>query len=160
MTALSASGTLINTALVAAGFKPGKTLEVTSNFTGAGAALTDITGLTFALPRAGTYWVDFMLVTSQSASAAIAFGINVSASFTRCGISIFNPTTTTATTHGVQVANNTATASATRAVTTNFGVSITGTITVSAAVTLACRAQRASGTLTILAGSGGFIAEL
>lgn len=137
-----------------------RVLEASSEFTGAGTSLTDITGLTVALPRAGTYWFDFELVTSQSASAAIAFGINVTANFTRCAVSVFNPTTATATAQGGQVANNTATASGTRSVTTNLPVSLIGTVTIGGAATLGCRAQRASGTLTIRAGSGGLVREL
>lgn len=140
--------------------KAHKVLEVTSNFTGAGTGLTDVTGLSFSLPRAGTYWLDFVLVTSQSISATLAFGVNVSASLTRMAVAVFNPTTTTATTHGVQTANNTATASATRAVTTNFAVTMTGTVTVSGAATLSARAQRSTGTLTVVAGSGGHVREL
>jgi hypothetical protein len=133
--------------------------ELTSNQTPASATLTDITGLTFSLPRAGTYRIDCSLVTSQSTAVAIAFGINVSANFTRCAIGVSNPTNVTAANVGSQVANNTATASGTRAVTTNLPVTLSGSVTVSGAATLTIRAQRVSGTLTILAGSAAQVNE-
>lgn len=135
-------------------------VALASNQTPASATLVDITGMTFSLPRAGTYWVDCSLVTSQSTSVAIAFGLNLSANFTRCGVGVYNPTTTTATAQGAQVANNTATASGTRSVTTNLPVTLTGSVTVSGAATLTVRAQRASGTLTIVAGSAARVVEL
>lgn len=137
-------------------------LGVSSNFTGVGTSLTDIPGLTTNLPRAGTYWIDFNLVTNLNApSQAIAAGVNLSANFTRCAVQVINATTVSNIILGVQTANNTAAGSGSRTTAaTDLPVRLSGTVTVSGPATLTCRIQCAGNVLTVGAGSGGFIAEL
>lgn len=43
---------------------------------------------------------------------------------------------------------------------TNLPITLTGTVTISGAATLACRIQRAANVLTVAAGSGGYVFEL
>lgn len=133
--------------------------SVASAFTGAGASLTDITGLTFSAPRAGTYDFEFWLQNTLSAQpSTIGIGINASANFTSiAAIAVLGLTATTFA-WGTQTANNTA-ITGSKTVTTATDMMIRGQIVLSGPATIACRAQRSANTLTIVAGSGGYVHE-
>jgi hypothetical protein len=137
-----------------------KPLVVAAAFTGAGTTPTDITGLTVAVTRAGSYAYDFTLHNTLSAQPrTIGFCVNASANFTSvAGVSeLFSTATVFA--YGTQTANNTA-ATVSKTVTTQTLCRISGVIVVSGACTLSCRAQSSAVTMTVLAGSGGYFMEI
>lgn len=62
------------------------------------STMTEVTGLTTAIPSAGTYWIDCVLRTQFTAGVApytVTYAIGVSANFTRAGINWTNATSPT-----------------------------------------------------------------
>ena len=135
--------------------------DVTATFTVTTTGLADITGLSWSLPRAGTYYFEVTLLMTQATSTSInGVAINLSGTPTRFaqeGILIrtaaaadfrANTTDGTAMVHSVAMA-----------VGGPFAQKISGTVTIPGAQTLTAQAQRATATTTIIAGSGGFVIE-
>jgi len=125
---------------------------------------TAVTGLSFTLPRAGTYYFEFELQTTTATAAATQV-FSVSYSGTTTGGIANTYLTTTATT--VAVASSTTfttagTMSGTRTtLTTAFPVRVAGSITVSTSGTLQLNAASGAGTsaLVVKARSGGLCKE-
>lgn len=123
--------------------------------------LTTIAGLSWALPRAGTYYFDLTLFVTQSANTAVGYGINLSAGFSTCSFQVEHPSSATATSFGTRVtAQNTANVATRGTAALTLPVRITGVVTMSAAGTLNIQAQRATvNTVTVEIGSGGLVEE-
>lgn len=131
--------------------------------TPASATLAAITGLSIALPRAGTYWIEGMLEVGLATSAQlVAFGVNTSANFTRCSVGWFHTLTTGTFIIGQQTTNlavgGAGAASGSHTVFTGL-TTFSGSITVSGACTLQVLASRAANVLTIGANSSFTVRE-
>jgi hypothetical protein len=183
MADLSTLGTSLNAALVAAGFKtlPNGTwaagdqpvwngtnydprqrvaLELASTFTVATTTLADITGLTLALNRAGTFSFAFVIYVAQATAASVnGLAINYTGTVTRINAACNFPATTTTTSLLRQTVNNTVMAASSMAAGVTIPVFLSGTIAVSTTGTLSVRAQRATAATTVLLGSGGTVMQ-
>lgn len=122
-----------------------------------GTTLQNVTGLSISLPRAGTYWIEGMLDCTATATLTSAYGLNVSANFTRMAVCWTN--FLTASTFACEqqqsslASGGTGVASGSRSVTSARGVMFSGSITVSGAATVQVLASRSTSTLTFNAGS-------
>jgi hypothetical protein len=130
----------------------------------ASTTLANITGLSLSLPRSGTYWIEGMLEVGLATSAQlVAFGMNISANFTRMSVGWVHTLTTSTQIIGQQTASlavgGTGVASGSHTVFTG-ATQFSGSITVSGAATVQLLASRAANTLTIGAGSAMNIREL
>jgi hypothetical protein len=130
----------------------------------ASTTLANITGLSLSLPRSGTYWIEGMLEVGLATSAQlVAFGMNISANFTRMSVGWVHTLTTSTQIIGQQNASlavgGTGVASGSHTVFTG-ATQFSGSITVSGAATVQLLASRAANTLTIGAGSAMNIREL
>lgn len=127
----------------------------------AATTMTTITGLSIALPRAGSYWLSGMFSTTATATLTCTFGLNVSANFTRMALAWQNyATATSAVSLGMQVASLAAGAVGTsgfatlsRTATTAIPVYFSGSVTVSGAATITLLGSRSASTLTVNVGS-------
>lgn len=131
--------------------------------TPASMTLAAITGLSIALPRAGTYWVEGMLEVGLATSAQlVAFGLNLSANFTRMSVGWFHTLTTATFIIGQQTTNlavgGAGAASGSHTVFTGL-TTFSGSITVSGAATLQALASRGANVLTIGANSSMTVRE-
>lgn len=137
--------------------------ELATAQTPASTTLANITGMSIALPRAGTYWVEGMIMCTATAALTSAFGLNVSANFTRMNVGWTNVLTTTTQITGPQAASlavgGTGVASGSRSVLTALPVFFSGSVTVSGAATLQLMASRSTSTLTINTGSAWNVRE-
>jgi hypothetical protein len=135
-------------------------LSMTSDFVVPATTLTDITGLT-ALIQPGVYYYSFTLGVNQGVATSInGYAVNLSSAPTR--ISTLATIPDSATTAAFRATNNNGTTllgNAAQGIGVTVPVTIQGVITVPAAATFAVRAQRASATTTILAGSGGYLIQ-
>lgn len=138
--------------------------ELSSAQTPASTTLANITGMSIALPRAGTYWVEGMLMCTAAATLTSAFGMNVSANLTRMNIAWSNVLTATTQTVSPQSSSlatgGTGVASGSRSVTTALPVILSGSVTVSGAATLTLLASRSTSTLTFNTGTVWMVREL
>lgn len=130
----------------------------------ASTTLANITGLSLSLPRAGTYWIEGMLEVGMATSAQlVAFGMNISANFTRMSVGWVHTLTTGTQIIGQQTASlavgGAGVASGSHTVFTG-ATTFSGSITVSGAATVQLMASRAANVLTIGAGSAFNIREL
>lgn len=144
--------------------KHSKVAELSTAQNPASTTLANITGLSISLPRAGTYWIEGMLEVGLATSAQlVAFGINVSANFTRMSVGFVHTLSATTQTIGQQTSSlavgGTGVASGSHTVFTG-GTTFSGSITVSGAATVQLLASRAANVLTIGAGSAMNVREL
>lgn len=114
----------------------------------------DVTGLTVALPRAGTYYYDFIVQSTVTVNpTTIGLGIAYSGTVTSLVGSIVLS--------GFGAVQSTSDSLPTQAqsLTTLRSQKVLGTITVSTAGTLAVRFNRASNAISFAAGGGGIVVE-
>jgi len=142
--------------------KPPAAVELASTFTVASTTLADVTGLTFALPGAGTWSFEFeLLITQATASSLVGLGINYTGTITRIVYNVWMASTTTVLRYGSGTSNNFAVVDATaHAAGGTLPARVAGSITVSTSGTLALRAQRSAATTTINAGSSGLLVQV
>lgn len=130
----------------------------------ASTTLANITGMSISLPRAGTYWVEGMLMSVATATLTSAYGMNVSANLTRMNIAWQNILTGTSNTNSPQTASlavgGTGVASGSRSVLTALPTIFSGSVTVSGAATLQLLASRSTSTLTFSTGSCWNVREM
>lgn len=123
----------------------------------------DVTGLTVALPRAGTYVFNFLVFGTATVNpTTVGFGVAFSGTTT----TLAAETSITISTGGssvsglVQIVSDTLpTTAISTAAGTLKGMSVRGTITVSTAGTLAVRFNRSANAISFAAGSAGFVIE-
>lgn len=129
-------------------------LELAAPFSVVSTTLADITGLSVILLRTGTYRFRSVLHTVTGANVAIGHGVNYSGSVSRIMAATVLPTNASAATYGATQTNNAVSpAAATRTSGLVLPVLIEGEIVVASVGSLSIRAQRASSTYTIGAGS-------
>lgn len=138
--------------------------ELTTAQTPASTTLANITGLSVALPRAGTYWIEGLLNVGMATSAQlVAFAAGVSANFSRMSVGFFHTLTTATFIIGQQTANlavgGAGVASGSHTIFTGL-TTFSGSITVSGAATVQMLASRAANVLTIGANSSMTVREL
>lgn len=137
-----------------------KGCRATAATTTVAATMTDITGLAFSLPAAGTYMFEFIPIFSSSSATGT---IGIAATCATATAFIMGgqcPTAVGAVSHLVCTAINTASANSTArsvGVGVNTMATFSGSVAVSGAGTLQFRmVANTSGTLTSAIGSGGF----
>ena len=137
--------------------------ELSTTQAPASTTLANITGMSIALPRAGTYKISGMLMCTATAALTSAYGINVSANFTRMNIAWDNILTASTQVVGPQAASlavgGIGVASGSRSATTALPVYFDGSVTVSGASTLQLLASRSTSTLTFNTGSAWMARE-
>ena len=140
-----------------------RTLVCTAQRTTSSASLVDITDLTIALPRAGTYYFRFDLATTIASAAAttVGYGVDFSGTVTTMNVNVWISTSGTATAQGCVGDNVAFTGS--KSLTTVWPVTMEGLLICSTTGTLSARHNKAAGGAAdtrVNAGSGGFILEL
>lgn len=139
-----------------------KTLTLAAQHAVNTTTLVTIAGLSYALPRAGTYRFELVIFVTQSANTATGYAINLSTNFTSCSFMIQHPRAAAVVAFGTRVtAQNTANVDTRTTAALTLPVTITGIVVTSGAATLNFQAQRATvNTVTIEIGSGGAVVEL
>lgn len=135
---------------------------LTSDFTVATTTLADITGLNLSLNGGTTYYFEYTLIVNQATATSLnGFGVNYSGTVTRIAYAVIMGNASGAAGNFLAAtANNTALVQTTaQGIGATLPVRISGVIVTSTFGDLTARAQRATATTLVKAGSSGICFE-
>lgn len=136
-------------------------LALTTQFSLTSTTLVTVTGLSYSIPRGGTYVFYFTMQVTQSANTVVGYAVSFTGTVTSIAYQIVHPRSATTFTYGTRRTTQVVDTDTRTTLGLTLPVVVQGTLVCTTSGAFAIQAQRAAtNTVTIEIGSGGYVKEV